>query len=65
MLTQDEQEQIAQKITDRLFVNGVGQHAERLLLVRDRPAKIELGGWCKQAVIDQILDVLSEQGARS
>ena len=49
---------LAQRIADKLFVNGNGQKAERLVLMS--PAQKDLGGWCKQAVIDRIVESLNE-----
>ena len=37
---------------DRLFHSGLGDEAHRLVLVSMHGR--DLGGWCKQAVIDQI-----------
>lgn len=47
---------IATAIADNLFVNGNGTHAERLMLVGADGR--DLGGWCKQAVVDVIVDEL-------
>jgi hypothetical protein len=49
---------LAQAIADDLFTNGEGKHATRLLLVVDRPLKLDLGGWSKTAVVDRIVRVL-------
>ena len=49
-------EVVAAQIADRLFVNGDGKKAQRLMLIS--PNGKDLGGWCKQAAIDQILQVL-------
>lgn len=50
--------EVAYIIADRLFVNGVGQEAHRLVL--ELPGKRDGGGWCKQAVVDLITDALIE-----
>jgi hypothetical protein len=44
---------LAEKIADRIFANG----AERLVL--ERPDGRHMGGWCRQAIIDQINEVLN------
>jgi hypothetical protein len=41
-------------LVDRLFSNGTGQEAERLVLTSS--CGENLGGWCKRAVIDQVLE---------
>lgn len=59
-------ERSAQAVVDYLFENGLGQHADRLmLLVKDndrtghsREPHSNLGGWCKQTVLDQVLQAL-------
>ena len=51
-----EEWRIAEKIATRLFVNGLGQEAARLVLVDSNNR--DLGGWCKRAVIDQIREIL-------
>lgn len=59
---------VAKKIADALMTNGCGNKADRLVMIRRMPKKddrmrwgdLDLGGWCKQAVIDQILKVLNE-----
>lgn len=48
--------EIAQAIADRLFINGNGDHAERLILSGTNGR--DLGGWCQQAVVDVIVDEL-------
>lgn len=47
----------AQRIADRLFVNGAGERAARLVLVDAQ--RRDLGGWSFAAVVDQIEQVLT------
>jgi len=51
--------QIADDIVERLFVNGVGERAKRLVLWNDS-AKQDLGGWCERAVRDQVIAAIEE-----
>ena len=48
---------LAQKIAERLFTNAMGQRATRLRLFDD-PSPRDLGGWCFNAAVAQIEDVL-------
>jgi hypothetical protein len=52
----DELEQLAEAITDRLFTNGMGEKARRLVIELEDGR--EGGDWCRSAVRDQILDAL-------
>lgn len=56
MSTPDD-EKVAREIADDLFHNGVGQEADRLVLTL-QPNR-DIGGWCKQAVVDRIASALS------
>jgi hypothetical protein len=47
--------EIANAIVDRLFANGMGEEARLVLMDVDGR---DLGGWCKQAVVDVIVDEL-------
>ncbi len=47
---------LAQKIADRLFKDGFGREADRLVMVRAERCG---AGWCKGAVVDQIEDALN------
>ena len=49
---------VAENIAERLFVNGQGTEAHRLVLMSIHGS--DLGGWCKQAVVDQIVCVLKD-----
>lgn len=49
---------LARRIARRLFTNGAGQQAERLVLMVDGPPKRDLGGWCMRAAVDEIVGVL-------
>ena len=57
-MTEQQARIAANLIVTRLFVNSMGQHATRLVLTFKGGR--DLGGWCKQAVIDQIVRVLCE-----
>lgn len=57
----DEASSLAKRIADDLFVNGMGQEAERLVLTVDGPPTRDLGGWCKAAVVDRISGILMER----
>lgn len=57
MLTRDEARKVAATkialaVVDRLFKNGAGDRAERLVL--ESPDGRNLGGWCRGAVRDVI-----------
>jgi hypothetical protein len=54
------EQQIAEKIANALFTNGVGDRAF-ILRMHDRNDRY-LGGWCKGAAIDQIRTVLALAG---
>ncbi len=60
-MTPDETRRIGERIADRLFTNGQGKRAGRLVLTVDGPPKLDLGGWCRAAVIDQIVEELAMQ----
>jgi hypothetical protein len=49
--------EIAQLIADDLFMNHVGEQADRLVLWMDADER-NLGGWAKRVVIDRIVAVL-------
>jgi hypothetical protein len=48
---------VVTRIVDSLFVNGQGDVAERLVLTSKHGR--DLGGWCRGAIVDRILDGLS------
>lgn len=50
---------LAERIADLLFFNGVGEEADRLVLMTLEGRN--LGGWCRQAVIDQVVAALNEE----
>lgn len=50
-------ERIAESVADRLFVNGFGQPARRLVLELENFK--DGGGWCKDSVRDQIVAELA------
>ena len=43
------------ELVEYLFTNGQGGKAHRLVLTRDTTPPLDLGGWCKGAVRDQLL----------
>jgi hypothetical protein len=49
---------LARKIALDLFVNGQGEHADRLVLTIGGPPKRDLGGWGERVVVDMIADHL-------
>lgn len=50
---------MAEKIADELFTDGDGKHAKRLVM--EIEAKLNGSGWwCKGAVVDRIIALLSE-----
>jgi hypothetical protein len=51
---------VASRACERLFHNGAGQEAERLVLWLDSNKK-DIGGWCKTAVAYQIYEAIMEQ----
>ena len=58
--------QVAEQIAADLFENGLGERAQRLVMIVDTPARFNLGGWTEEAVtcrIKQWLDLaLDERG---
>lgn len=58
--------ELAKLIADKLFRNGFGEEATRLVLIDDRAFKgndqfggrHNLGGWSKEPAVDQILKVI-------
>lgn len=54
---------LAHRIADRLFLDGSGQKAQRLVLTTSDERA--MGGWCKEAVIDQIVQELARGATRS
>ena len=49
--------EIARAIVDELFVNGHGEHADRLVLWVDADER-NLGGWAKVVVFHRIVNIL-------
>jgi hypothetical protein len=49
---------LVRRIVNRLFVNGCGEKASRLVL-RDDVRGRDLGGWCRSAVRDRIIRELT------
>lgn len=49
---------IAQKVADRLFKNGFGEKARRLVIEIDD--EHTSGGWCKQVVVDHVAQILAD-----
>lgn len=52
--------ELAALIAKRLFTNGSGDRAQRLVFTVDTPVKRDLGGWCFEAAVDQIAAQLSQ-----
>jgi hypothetical protein len=52
---------LAEKIAQRLFVNGCQETAQRLVLTVDTPISRDLGGWSISAAIDHITKVLDRE----
>jgi hypothetical protein len=50
--------QTARKIVADLFVNGNGDEAHRLVLMTADGR--DLGGWCRQSVVDRIAEGISK-----
>lgn len=59
MLTKTRIEKIVSEIIDKIFTNGFGQEAERLMLVL--PGKGDGGGWGRGPLRDLIAKELSER----
>lgn len=53
---------LVEKIVEDLFTNGFGQKAERLVLTSVDGR--DLGGWCRGAMRDRILDGLNAEAGR-
>jgi hypothetical protein len=53
--------QIAEEFVERLFTNGGGDVADRLVLTVDAHPRRELGGWCRGAIIDRLVVLLRAQ----
>ena len=58
-MTRKRQRKLAQDIASELFRNGYGEKAVRLAML-DKEGN-DLGGWCKEAVVNQIVDLLKER----
>lgn len=56
---------LAEEIVGTLFVNGQGEHADRLVLTVDGPTNRDLGGWCCAAAVDAVEKVLRSTGGMS
>ncbi len=54
---------VASAIVQRLFTSGNHEEAHRLVLTAVDGR--DLGGWCKQAVVDVIVDVLLAERERA
>jgi hypothetical protein len=57
-MTAQKNPKLAKRIADKLFVNGYRKKTARLMLVS--VSGEDLGGLCKQAVIDRIVEALNE-----
>jgi hypothetical protein len=56
VVSQERLTALVQQIVDDLFTNGSGQRADRLVLTIDGPPTRNLGGWCREAIRDRILE---------
>jgi len=57
-MTVAEIDAITQHIVDDLFVNGFGEHADRLVMTKDSDPQRPLGGWSKRAVLQRVREAL-------
>lgn len=60
-MSEEYEAKVAQTVVDRLFTNGMGQQARRLVLELD--IVHDGGGWCREAVRDQVLAALAAVAA--
>lgn len=58
-MTTPEADKLARRITKKLFVNGFGDQATRLVLELENGR--DGGGWCEEAVVDVIRDTINEK----
>lgn len=53
-----EARKLAERIVEKMFTNGAGTQATRLVLVVDHPDPkvpyLDIGGWCKSALVNLI-----------
>lgn len=52
--------ELAKTIVDDLFINGLGEEAERLVLTIDKPQRRDLGGWGREAAIDRVTKAMEK-----
>lgn len=55
--TPDPVRALAERIADKLFTDGDGKVADRLVMV-DEQNRMG-GGWCRGAVVDRIIDIFA------
>ena len=53
--------EIADRVVVLLFVNGFGEHADRLVMKKSKQEHGDLGGWSRDAVKTVILEVLRQE----
>ena len=58
-MTRKQQRKLAKTIAEELFRNGYGEKANRLAMLD--PQGNDLGGWSKEGVVNQIVDLLKEK----
>ncbi|MDP2647732.1 MAG: hypothetical protein Q8P35_00595 [Candidatus Yanofskybacteria bacterium] len=58
-MTRKQQRKLAEAIATELFTTGYGEEASRLAMLDKNADRLE--GWCKEAVVSQIMDLLKER----
>lgn len=53
--------EIADRVVVLLFVNGFGEHADRLVMKKSKQEHGDLGGWSRDAVKTVMLEVLRQE----
>lgn len=51
---------LAERVADRLFTNGDGQVAERLVMMKDLNHPLG-GGWSRAAVVSQVIEAMKSE----
>lgn len=60
-LRPDHLREILVTAVDSLFVNGQGHVADRLVLIAGTSPQQDLGGWCRAAIVDRLMDALAAE----
>jgi len=59
------EKELAEKIADEMFKNGVGEVADRLVLTKDgAPPSRSLGGWGRVGFVHVVAEVLRQHKLR-